>query len=55
MKEQDKVTITNTFHAYRGHTGVITTTGTDGHGEFIFVRLNNGHEVMLEPSDVRVA
>ena len=55
MKEQDKVTVTNTFHAYRGHTGIIATTGTDEYGEFIFVRLNNGHEVMLEPSDVRVA
>lgn len=55
MKEQDTVTITNTFHAYRGHSGVITVKGTDEHGEFIFVRLNNGHEVMVEPSDVRVS
>ena len=52
MKKGQTVTVTAPFHAYRGHTGTITMTATDEDGDIIFVRLGNGREVMLEPSDV---
>lgn len=54
MKKGQTVTVTAPFHAYRGHTGTITNTATDKDGDIIFVRLGNGHEVMLEPTDVAV-
>jgi ribosomal protein L21E len=55
MKKGQTVTVTAPFHAYRGHTGTITNTATDDDGDIIFVRLGNGQEVMLEPTDVKGA
>lgn len=54
MKKGQTVTVTAPFHAYCGHTGTITMTATDEDGDIVFVRLGNGREVMLEPSDVEV-
>ena len=53
MKKGQTVTVTAPFHAYRGQTGTITNTATDKDGDIIFVRLNNGKDIMLEPTDVR--
>lgn len=57
MKEGDKVTVVNQFHAYRGWTGTIAEIGTDNEGDFIFVTImdNNGRfgdDIMFEPSDL---
>ena len=53
MKKGQTVTVTASFHAYRGHTGTITRIYKDDEGVMLFVKLGNGREVMLDPSDVR--
>jgi hypothetical protein len=55
MKVQDKVVVTSPFHAYRGHTGVVTLVTEDRDGVVILARFGDGKEIMLEPADVRVA
>ena len=63
MKEGDKVTVVNSFHAYCGRTGTVTEIGSDDEGDFIFVTImtimdRDGRvieDVMFEPSDIKVA
>ena len=54
MQALDKVRITNRFHAYHGQIGIISRRTVDEEGEIIFVVIDNGKELMLEPSDVKV-
>jgi|APGre2960657373_1045057.scaffolds.fasta_scaffold06156_10 hypothetical protein len=58
MKEGDKVTVVNSFHAYCGRTGTIAEVGSDDEGDFIFVRIMDtdgrfGDDIMFEPNDIR--
>jgi hypothetical protein len=53
-KTKDRATITNPFHPYRGHTVTITNTTKDDEGTLVFVRLGNGTEIMLDPSDITI-
>ena len=63
MKEGDKVTVVNSYHAYCGRTGTIKEIGSDNEGDFIFVTImtimdRDGRvieDVMLEPSDIKIA
>lgn len=55
MKAGDKVVITNKFHAYRGVEGVVSAVTEDEYGVMVFVIVGNKQEVMVEPSDVKVA
>ena len=60
MKEGDKVTVVNSFHAYCGRTGTVTEIGSDDEGDFIFVTITGRdgrviEDVMFEPSDIKVA
>lgn len=55
MKAGDKVVIINKFHAYAGADGVVSGVAEDEHGVMVFVVVGNKQEVMVEPSDVRVA
>jgi hypothetical protein len=62
MKEGDKVTVVNSFHAYCGRTGTISEIGSDDEGDFIFVGFISTEgkyagleviDIMFEPSDIR--
>lgn len=63
MKEGDKVTVVNSFHAYCGRTGTVTEIGSDDEGDFIFVTIVDptkqgwraSEDIMFEPSDIKVA
>ena len=61
MKEGDKVTVVNSFHAYCGRTGTIKEIGSDDEGDFIFVTIVDptgwraSEDMMFEPSDIKLA
>jgi hypothetical protein len=55
MKEGDKATITNQFHAHYGRTGKVCDFGTDEDGDWLFLSFNEREdEVMLQPTDIKI-